>query len=171
MDYSRIAVGVAEECADGIATVDQMTAAFGSAYPEGEDNDLAAGAASSSAHPASNDYDVVAVSRDTATLVAFAVGRENSQPWMQERSLQSQLLRCVVGNPFRPVAVDPPWLTSNVSALALGIYDERAFDRMPILADALEDAGCDDAEMLNHCREPGPHVRGCWVVDLLLGKE
>jgi hypothetical protein len=54
--------------------------------------------------------------------------------------------------------------------IARAIYDGRAFERMPILADALEDAGCGDADILRHCREPGEHVRGCWVVDLLLGK-
>ena len=81
------------------------------------------------------------------------------------------LTRCVFGNPFRPVAVDPAWLTPAVVALARGIYEERAFDRMPILADALQDAGCDNDDILNHCRDDGPHVRGCWVVDLVLGKE
>ena len=55
--------------------------------------------------------------------------------------------------------------------LAQGIYDDRAFDRLPVLADALEEAGCTNAEILAHCREPGPHVRGCWALDLLLGKE
>ncbi len=54
--------------------------------------------------------------------------------------------------------------------LAGGIYDEGAFDRLPILADALLDAGCEDKQLLGHCRGPGPHVRGCWVVDLVLGK-
>jgi hypothetical protein len=58
-----------------------------------------------------------------------------------------------------------------VDRLASHIYDSRAFDRLPILADALEEAGCKDAEILAHCRGPGPHVRGCWVVDLVLGKE
>ena len=80
------------------------------------------------------------------------------------------LLRDVFGNPFRRVAVDPRWLTSDVVALATGIYAEKAFDRLPILADALQDAGCDNADVLDHCRGPGPHVRGCWAVDLLLGK-
>jgi hypothetical protein len=80
------------------------------------------------------------------------------------------LLRDIFGNPFRPVACDTAWLTSDVIALACGIYDERAFDRTPILADALQDAGCDSADVLDHCRGAGPHVRGCWVVDLLLGK-
>jgi hypothetical protein len=68
-------------------------------------------------------------------------------------------------------SLEPAWLTSTVIALAKGIEDERAFDRLPILADALQDAGCDNADILDHCRGPGPHVRGCWVVDLVLGKE
>jgi hypothetical protein len=82
----------------------------------------------------------------------------------------AELLRCIVGNPFRPVGVDQSWLTSTVVALARGIYDDRAFDRMPILADALQDAGCANADVLTHCRDTGPHARGCWVVDQLLGK-
>jgi hypothetical protein len=73
--------------------------------------------------------------------------------------------------PFRDVPVAPAWLTSDVLEVAKGIYEEKAFDRMPILADALQDAGCDNDEMLNHCRaEKWEHVRGCWVIDLILGK-
>jgi hypothetical protein len=78
------------------------------------------------------------------------------------------LLREVLGNPFRPVSTDPSWLTSRVVSHAEGIYAERAFDRLPILADVLQDAGCKNAAVLAHCR--GPHVRGCWVIDLVLGK-
>jgi hypothetical protein len=89
----------------------------------------------------------------------------------REPAAQSSLLRCIVGNPFRPVSLDPNWRTTTVLALAQGIYDERAFDRLPILADALQDAGCDNKEMLAHCRGEGPHARGCWVVDLVLGKQ
>ena len=77
----------------------------------------------------------------------------------------------IFGNPFRPVTIDPAWLTATVVSLATAIYVERAFDRMPILADALEDAGCDNADILNHCRQPGEHVRGCWLLDILLAKE
>jgi hypothetical protein len=73
--------------------------------------------------------------------------------------------------PVPPVAIDPSWLTSTVVALAGGIYDERAFDRLPILADALQDAGCEHPDILAHCHSDGPHVRGCWVVDLILGKQ
>jgi hypothetical protein len=81
------------------------------------------------------------------------------------------LLRDIVGNPFRPAPVEAAWLTTNVVALAQGIYHECGFDRMPILADALEDAGCTNADMLEHCRKSEGHVRGCWLVDLLLGKK
>src|SRR5262249_11701093 len=80
------------------------------------------------------------------------------------------LLRDVFGNFFRPREVDPLWLTSTVVSLANSIYTERAFDFLPILADALEEAGCTDEHILGHCRSPGPHARGCWPVDLLLGK-
>ncbi len=78
--------------------------------------------------------------------------------------------RDVFGNPFRPPACDPRWRSADAVGLARGIYDDRAFDRLPILADALLDAGCDDGDLLAHCRSDGPHVRGCWVVDLVLGK-
>ncbi len=83
---------------------------------------------------------------------------------------EAELVRDVFGNPFRPVALDPSWLTSAVLALARQVYESRDFSAMPILGDALQDAGCDDEEVLDHCRGPGPHVRGCWVVDLILGK-
>jgi len=88
-------------------------------------------------------------------------------PW---RSV-APIVREIFGNPFHPVAVEPRWQTETVVAIATGIYAERAFDRLPILADALEEAGCDNGDVLSHCRGPGPHVRGCWVVDLLLRKE
>jgi hypothetical protein len=86
------------------------------------------------------------------------------------RSAQCDRLRCIFGNPFHPVTADPGWLTASVAALTRRIYHERAFDRLPILADALEEAGCTDPYLLAHCRGPGPHVRGCWPVDALLGK-
>ena len=82
----------------------------------------------------------------------------------------SSLLRDIFGNPFRPVAFDPAWRTEHTVGLALRMYDDRDFAAMPILADALEEAGCDSADILAHCREPGVHVRGCWVVDLVLGR-
>jgi len=81
-------------------------------------------------------------------------------------------IREIFGNPFRPVTIDPAWLTSDVRLLATGIYNDRAFDRMPILADALQDAGCDNDDILNHLRDAtAVHVRGCWALDLILSKE
>jgi hypothetical protein len=80
----------------------------------------------------------------------------------------------VFSNPFRPLSPIHPavlaWNDSTVRRIAEGIYEERAFDRLPILADALLDAGCDNEELMQHCRGEGPHVRGCWAVDLILAK-
>jgi hypothetical protein len=86
---------------------------------------------------------------------------------------QCTLLRCIFGNPFRPSCIDPAclaWHDGTVRRIAEAIYDDHAFGQLPILADALEEAGCTEADVLNHCRQPGEHARGCWVVDLLLGK-
>ncbi len=80
------------------------------------------------------------------------------------------ILRDIFGNPFRPVATNAAWLTPTAFAIAQTIYTDRAFDRLPILADALEDACCTDAAILDHLRGPGPHVRGCFALDLVLGK-
>jgi hypothetical protein len=88
-------------------------------------------------------------------------------------SVMTDLVHCIFGNPFHLVTIDPSWLTWNdgiVQKVAQAIYEEPAFERMPILADALEEAGCHDPDILNHCRQPGNHVRGCWIVDALLGK-
>jgi hypothetical protein len=89
-------------------------------------------------------------------------------------AFQIKSLYCVFGNPFRPIAFDPTWLEWNHGSarkLAQAIYDDRAFDQLPILTETLEHAGCDNADILSHCRSEGPHVRGCWVVDLILGKK
>jgi hypothetical protein len=86
-----------------------------------------------------------------------------------ERAAQADLLRDVFGNPFRTVALDSRWRSEAVRLLADGIQADRAYDRLPILADALEEAGCDNAELLAHCRGPGPHVFGCWALDLVRG--
>ncbi|OAI48649.1 hypothetical protein AYO44_06715 [Planctomycetaceae bacterium SCGC AG-212-F19] len=107
----------------------------------------------------------------TAAQAAFYVSMSSTDEASDERKKQSYFLRDIFGNPFKPIALDRSWRSGNVVALAQTIYDERAFDRMPILADALEDAGCTSAEMLNHCRVDGVHVRGCWALDLVLGKE
>ncbi|MBN9521119.1 hypothetical protein J0H58_21800 [bacterium] len=79
-------------------------------------------------------------------------------------------MRDIFGNPFRPVAFDHSWRTEAAVALARGMYESRDFAAMPVLADALDDAGCGHPDVLAHCRGAGPHVRGCWVADLVLGK-
>ena len=87
-----------------------------------------------------------------------------------ESQSQLVLLRDIAGNPFRPVAFSPEWRTDTAVTLARQMYESREFSAMPILADALQDAGCDSHDILSHCRSEGPHVRGCWVCDLVLGK-
>ena len=93
------------------------------------------------------------------------------------RANQCRLLRDLFASPFRPASINPDWLTPTVTNLAAAAYEERELPsghldaaRLGVLADALEDAGCGDAELLGHLRGSGPHVRGCWVVDLLLGR-
>jgi hypothetical protein len=87
---------------------------------------------------------------------------------------QCDLLRDLFGNPFRPVVLDPAWLTWNdgtVPRIARAVADECAFDRLPVLADALEEAGCAHPDVLAHCRRGGEHVRGCWLIDAILAKD
>jgi hypothetical protein len=88
----------------------------------------------------------------------------------EARRRQDAIFRDLVGNPFLPVQFDSSWRTADVLGLARSLYEGGAFDRLPILADALMDAGCADDAILSHCRGPGPHTRGCWVIDLVLGK-
>jgi hypothetical protein len=96
----------------------------------------------------------------------------------REQSAQCHLLRDIFGNPFRPVTLDPSWRIPDILALAQAAYDNRELPagtlapaRLAVLADALEEAGCTERTLLDHLRSPGPHVRGCWSVDLLLGRE
>jgi hypothetical protein len=96
----------------------------------------------------------------------------------EEWPLYTHLLRCVFGNPFCPAALPPDQRTPDIVNLAQSAYDERIMPsgqlhpaRIAVLSDALEEAGCDNEDILAHLRSPGPHVRGCWAVDLVLGKE
>jgi hypothetical protein len=102
--------------------------------------------------------------------VAFQAG-DAVESQHEERHSQSGLVRDIFGNPFRPVTFSPAWRTDTALSLARQMYESRDFSAMPILADALQDAGCDSDDVLNHCRGPGSHVRGCWVCDLVLEKE
>jgi hypothetical protein len=139
-----------ERYADGLASRDEI---------------LAARAVAVGAH----QVDLLLVVNEIAKILLPVLTHEF---WLSRENLEldSACARDIFGNPFHPISVDPSWLTSTVTQLAQGIYADRAFDRLSILADALQDAGCANADLLDHCRGPGPHVRGCWAVDLLLGK-
>jgi hypothetical protein len=163
-ERSRAAVEVAERLADGLASDEDRHIAFVSA-DEATENMRGEGAAWY--HAACAAEDLVYAER----MGLFDSWYDASLAGESEEPAQADLVRDIFGNPFRPVVFDPRWRTETAVALAAGIDAERAFDRLPILADALEDAGCDHADILHHCRGPGPHVRGCWVVELVLGKE
>jgi hypothetical protein len=176
---SRAAVEAAEGFADGAVTRAQLAAAARGARraTAGTLDERVAGWS-----PDAEEYAARAVEYAAgldkknfrlgfaAWQAAMGVGQTRARTATQEKCVQAALLRCIFGNPFRPVTLNPSWLTSTVVSLAAGVYADRAFDRLPILADALQDAGCDSADVLDHCRGPGAHVRGCWVVDLVLGK-
>src|SRR5262245_24679442 len=103
----------------------------------------------------------------TDLVEAERIMEEGCRP---EALAHAVLLRDIFGDPFRPVTVDPIWIAPTVTALARQVYESRDFSAMPILADALLDAGCANEDVLEHCRSEGPHVRGCWVVDVVPGK-
>ena len=176
-DLCRSAIDVAEQYADGEVSADTLRdASFEAEYSRTTEgyrhsvmvSELARSAVGQLTGHFDDPWETV--SGATSYPCEAVGGRPSSSDEMEEQT-QCSLLRDIFGNPFRPITLDPSWLTSTVLALATGIYNEKAFDKMPILADALQDAGCDNAEILNHCRQPGEHVRGCWVVDLLLSKQ
>jgi hypothetical protein len=107
----------------------------------------------------------------------MVIGRKGQRRRQAHRLMEAvshcNLLRDIFGDPFQIVLILSAWLRWNdgtIPKLAQAIYDDRTFDRLPLLADALEEAGCDNQEILDHCRSNNEHVRGCWVVDLILGK-
>src|SRR5262249_40412108 len=117
-------------------------------------------------------HDPLEATESIMTTVAMVM--ENDGRRAAEEEHHCSLFRDIFGNPFRPLpSLDRLQSARNgriITDLAKAIYEERTFDRLPILADALEAAGCVDGEILSHCRQPGPHVRGCWVLDFLLGR-
>jgi hypothetical protein len=170
---------IASRFADGMATERELAEAYKRA------NDFACGFYYSS----DTEREVRRWAEATAVADANAVIRplyymESSAAdaaWMIHRAGHrnpnkrlAALAKDIFGNPFRPVIVDLPGVSRDQSAagkLAQSIYEVRTFDRLPVLADTLEAAGCDNAALLGHLRGPGPHVRGCWALDLILGKE
>ena len=154
-ELGREAIEVAERYADGQAGSDALRAAR-----------LACRAAGDSASwYAAATLPLVAARNAALSAVAGPYYPE------VERLAQAGLLRDIFGNPFRPPIFNPTWPTPGIVDLAQKMYEERDFSSMPILADALQEAGCDNADILDHCRGPEPHCRGCWLVDLLLHQE
>jgi hypothetical protein len=120
-------------------------------------------------------YDISEAIGCSSSVAYWAFGDDyetNYRPFEVELVAEhTQFVRDIFGHQaFRPITIEPSWLTSTVVSLAQQIYVSRDFSSMPILADALQDVGCDNEDILNHCRQPGEHVRGCWCVDLVLGK-
>lgn len=165
--HGRRAVETVERFADGLTSSQAVTLAAGKAgwqiqYAVG-DSRLALAAA--------RDLADAQRHRDLWSSIRGAASGILTIDFSSEAVAQARFLHDIFSDPFQPVNFDPRWRYETTVALAGGIYAGGAFDRMPILADALEDVGCDDRAILDHCRGPGPHVKGCWVVDLILGKE
>jgi hypothetical protein len=106
--------------------------------------------------------------RNAAQAAKDASGADYSD--QAEEQAQARIVRCIFGNPFRPLALAQEWLSPKVIATAQAIYEKREFDRLPALADSLEASGCDLLILLDHCRQGEEHFRGCWAVDLVRGK-
>jgi hypothetical protein len=187
ISVGRQAVEVAERYADGFATVQQLhdvqaralvlaDAETAQAF-QGQPNSYSA--YSAAAAVAWEFRDGADPLKHAADAIAWTGIVGNGPPHRREANErrravlrdQADLVRDVFGNPFQLLSFDARLRSIDVVALATTIYDDRAFDRLPILADALMDAGCTNDDIISHCHSPGPHVRGCWVVDLILGKQ
>ncbi len=174
---NRSVVSEAERYADRQATLAEVTTAWGEAFrswgsgfsrADGPDcPDAAAFAWRASTEARFVQADLTRQRRDTADEAAPRVMEA-------EATFQAHAFRDIFGDPFLPLPrIDPAWLAwdgGTVRRLARAIYDAPAFDRMSVLGNCLEEAGCADAALLGHCRSGAEHVRGCWVVDLLLAR-
>jgi hypothetical protein len=166
------AVALAERCADEAVSEEEL----GEAAEEAEEADDAGRPAAWSASYACCPAPLtLARLLEVTGPASGACGSEEGRE--REAAAQASLLRDVVGNPFRPVALDPAWRTPDVQTFARAAYDNRTLpsgtlepERLALLADALEEAGCDNPGVLGHLRGGGTHVRGCWAVDAILGK-
>jgi hypothetical protein len=170
---SREAVHVAERYADGRATLEDRLNAVRAAH--------AAKDAAAHECPGSPAYVAARMAYHAASCINGDAAAANAALDASKtfsitncKNVEKvHLVSCLFGNPFRPVTLEQSWLSWNegtVVKLAQTIFSDRAFDRLPIVADALEEAGCHDANILAHCRGPGPHVLGCFVLDAFLGK-
>jgi hypothetical protein len=167
------AIEAAERKADGLAKKDEVGTAREAAklVPRirerlsGTPQEWAASAPVFLLNPSAAEF-----SQTAALRASIAMAESGATTRDAEDQLQFEMLRDIFGNPFRPVAFDREWRTSTVASLAKSMYESRDSSTMPILGDALQDAGCEQADILKHCGGGGPHVRGCWVVDLVLGR-
>jgi hypothetical protein len=172
-ERSRMAVAVAESYGDCLVGRQQLIAARDGAreakmqllaLPDDHAR-RAANAAQDATRDTARSAALNSVAEVCRAMNAFDTNHFDSDGLRRMASL----LRCIVGNPFQPQPRDPAWKTPSVVALARAISNERTFDRLTELAEALEDAGCHDAAFLERCRGRGEHARGCWVVDTILG--
>jgi hypothetical protein len=183
-DSCREAVLVAERYADGNATDRERRAIRNKIAHYAETDNLVVINARAAAFDANEKtvlkrpvpfLGVAAVIGFVANPTDERGSAEYRSAYQAEQKTEACLIRCIFGNPFRlQFTLNHSvlaWNDKTVVGLAQTMYDERVFDRMPILADALEEAGCTNLDILDHCRQPGEHTRGCWVVDLILGKD
>jgi hypothetical protein len=167
----RATLKVAERHATGSATADALAAAHAAAL--GGFGRYGGGNQTSAAVWSATLSDAWDAAWDAAWYARFAARDGLSANYEMERTQQARILQELFGNPFRRVALAPAclgWNGGTVVKMAQAIDEEGRFADLPILADALEDAGCADETLLAHCRGGGEHLRGCWAVDLLLGK-
>ena len=186
-ERSRAAVEIGERYADRLISAEEVNTAWEAA------DEAARPIPSAGAEEAPMPW---AEAEETATAYAAAVtialwaparwGATEAARWVAQCGLvqpgevnnaQASILRDLFGNPYRPVSLDPAWRTPDVLSLAQAAYDNRTLpagtlepERLGLLADALEESGCANADLLGHLRGEGVHVRGCWVVDLVLDK-
>jgi hypothetical protein len=158
-ERSRLAVEVSERHADRLLPRSALAVARKAAYEAIAPREGVEGWAADAAYRAAS----------ASNMLLASWSARQARP--QEGTIHPLLLRDVFGPlPFRPVAVEAPWKTPAMIALAQTAYAERQFENLPVLGDALEEAGCTEPAILSHLRGPGPHVWGCWVLDLVLGK-
>ena len=168
-DRSRCAVEYAERYADGKGSRANLSTLAEAAWEAREES---AGAVehSSGAALLVLETDIKFYIAELANLAVEAIFAGLGKVEIEEQA-QADLLREILGNPFAPITPDPTWRTSTVVNLAQQMYESRDFSPMPLLADALQDDGCSQPEIIDHCRGDTSHVRGCWVVDFLLDRE
>jgi hypothetical protein len=181
-ERSRLAVSVAERYADRMATGEELIEAADNVHHEVPSDEWAACYAinpswdsgygpggQTATHPYAY-WTAIHCANEASGNIAGGNPPRPVEGVVAEQAHQACLLRDIFGNPFLPITFPPSWRTPTVIALAQQMYESRDFSAMPVLADALQEAGYDNEDILNHCRQPGTHVRGCWVVDLVLNK-